>query len=117
MSRRRRTLAATDIPIGAALCSGDSIGGPMADQRKSGMTKAGLVAAVVIALVSIIFFGRAIEDVAEAAAQCMEEAHSLHDCDHPEPAIFWEPVVVLAGVGFLVGVMCFLYGQQRRAGM
>jgi hypothetical protein len=89
----------------------------MADQRKAAMTKAGLGAAVVIAFVSIIFVGRAIEDVAESAAQCMEEAHSLQDCDHPEPAIFWEPVVVLAGVGFLVGVMCFLYGQQRRAGM
>ena len=89
----------------------------MADQRKAGMTKAGLGAAVVIALVSIIFFGRAIEDVAESAAQCMEEAHSLHDCDHPEPAIFWEPVVALAGVGFFVGVMCFLYGQHRQAAM
>ena len=87
----------------------------MINRRKAAMTKAGVGAAVVIALVSIIFVGRAIEDVPESAAQCMEEAHALHDCDHPEPAIFWEPVVVLAGVGFLVGVMCFLFGQRHRA--
>src|SRR5271166_5847392 len=65
-------------------------GADMADTRTGAMTKAGLGAAVLIALVSIIFCGRAIEDVAEAAAQCMEERHSLHDCDHPEPVIFWE---------------------------
>lgn len=87
----------------------------MADERRAAIAKAGLGAAAVITFASILFFGRNIENATESAAECMESTHSLRDCDHPRPAEFWEPVVILAGLSFLVGAVCFIYGQSFRA--
>jgi hypothetical protein len=86
----------------------------MANQRKAAMARAGLGAAAVMGIACLLFFGTAIEHAAESVAACMDSTHSLRDCDRPGRAEFWEPVVILGGLGFFVGVMCFIYGHSYR---
>jgi hypothetical protein len=64
----------------------------MANPRKSAMTIAGLGAAAAFAFISILLFGAAVENVPE----------------------FWERVGAIAVVGFLVGVVSFIFGQQSK---
>jgi len=67
-------------------------GSSVTNPRKAAMTKAGLGAAGVFAFVSILFFGTAVEHIPE----------------------FWERVAAVAVVGFLVGVVSFIFGQQYK---
>jgi len=77
-------------------------------------TKAGLGAAATIVFFSIIFFGIAIEHVAESAADCMDQTRNIDVCSRVNGRTdFWEPLLLIAGVGFFVGVMCFVYGRQQ----
>jgi hypothetical protein len=76
---------------------------------------AGFGAAAVIALGCILFFGTAIEDTATSAAACMESANNLRECSRVDSGEFWQRVVCLGVLGFLVGVVCFIYGQNYRA--
>jgi hypothetical protein len=86
----------------------------MATERKA-KTMVGIGAAAVIAFSCILFFGTAIEHAATSAAACMESANNIHECSRVDGAEFWERVAALAVLGFVVGVVCFIYGQSSRA--
>jgi hypothetical protein len=93
----------------------DTRGGAYNLGMKSAKAMAGFGAAAVIAFGCIVFFGTAVEDTAASAATCMESANNLSECSRVDGAEFWERVVSLAVIGFLVGVVCFIYGQSYRA--
>jgi hypothetical protein len=82
---------------------------------KTAKALAGIAAATVIAFGSIFFFGTAMEHTATAAAACMESANDLRVCSRVDGTKLWEPVVCLGVLGFLAGVVCFIYGQSFRA--
>jgi hypothetical protein len=82
---------------------------------KSAKALAGFGAAAVIAFGCILFFGTAMEHTASSAAACMESANNLRECSRIDGAEFWEPVICLAVLGFLAGVISFIYGQNFRA--
>ena len=77
------------------------------------ITKASLGATAFIGFMSVLFFGNGIVRVAESTAECMKDSGSVRECGHVEPKEFWEPIVILSGLGFLVGGMCFIYGRQE----
>jgi hypothetical protein len=81
---------------------------------KAAKVKAGCGAAVVIVFTCILFFGSAVEDAARSAAVCMESANDLLECSRVDGAELWERVAAVAVLGFLVGVVCFIYGQSYR---
>jgi hypothetical protein len=87
----------------------------MISSMKAAKVTAGCGAAVVIAFACILFFGSAVEDAATSAAVCMESANNLRECSRVDGAELWERVAALAVLGFLVGVVCFIYGQSYRA--
>ncbi|HEX3912218.1 MAG TPA: hypothetical protein VHW71_01815 [Steroidobacteraceae bacterium] len=82
---------------------------------KSAKAFAGFGAAAVIAFGCILFFGSALEHVAGSAAACMESANNLRECSRIDGASLWEPLVAMAVLGFFVGGVCFIYGQNVRA--
>jgi hypothetical protein len=83
--------------------------------RSKAEALAGIGAAVAIGFASILFFGTAIHHVVESAAACMESTNNLRECSRIDRAAFWEPVAALTILGFIVGVVCFIYGQRYRA--
>lgn len=64
----------------------------MTNPRKAAMTMTGLAAAAAFAFFSILFFGTAVEHIPE----------------------LWERLVAVSIVGFLVGVVSFIFGQQSK---
>jgi hypothetical protein len=82
---------------------------------KSAKALAGFGAAAVIAFGCILFFGTSMEHTASSAAMCMESANNLRECSRVDWERVWEPIVCLAVLGFLVGVVSFIYGQSFRA--
>ena len=70
---------------------------------------------MVIVFACILFFGSAVKEAATSAALCMESANNLHECSQVDGTELWERVAALAVLGFLVGVVCFIYGQSYRA--
>jgi hypothetical protein len=85
----------------------------MATIRMKPRTKACLGAAAVIAFVSVLFFGNAVERVAEESSQCMEDVHRISECNHVDPWEFWGPIGFVSALGFFVGGVCFIYGRQQ----
>jgi hypothetical protein len=81
---------------------------------KKAKALAGFGAAAVISFGCILFFGTAMEHTASSSAACMESANNLRECSRIDGGEFWERVVCLAVLGFLVGVVSFLYGQSFR---
>jgi hypothetical protein len=86
----------------------------MANQRKTAMTRAALGAAAGIGLACILFFGTAVEHAAESAAACMESAKTIDACSRVNGGEFWARVASLAVLGFIVGGVCFIYGDTYR---
>jgi hypothetical protein len=68
------------------------------------VSKGMLIAAAVLAGMTIILVGKTREYVAESAAHCMEETHSRHDCDRPADGglSLWECAAIFAGLGALI---------------
>jgi hypothetical protein len=63
-----------------------------------------LISAAVLAGITILLVGKTREYVAESAAKCMEETHSLHDCGRPADGglSLWECAAIFAGLGALI---------------
>jgi hypothetical protein len=76
---------------------------------------AGFGAAAVIAFGCIVFFRPIIQDTATSAAACMESANNLRECGRVDGGEFWERVACVAVLGFLAGVVCFIFGQSVRS--
>jgi hypothetical protein len=64
------------------------------------------------AAVATMLIGKDRSDVAEAAAQCMEETHDLQDCSRPEGDL-WVFVAAFALVGSLVDAAGYSLGGHR----
>jgi hypothetical protein len=82
--------------------------------ERQGKAMAGIGAAAVIAFACVLFFGTAIEHAATSAAACMESANNLRECGRVDGAEFWERVVCVAVLAFVVGIVCFIYGRSSR---
>lgn len=74
-----------------------------------------LVSAVFTAFVAAFLVATTRTDVAEGAAQCMEETHDLRVCSQPEDGRFslWECIAVFAVVGSIVGAAGYSVGSRR----
>jgi hypothetical protein len=74
-----------------------------------------LVSAVFTAAVATLLVATTRIDVAEQAAQCMEETHDLQACSRPAGGALslWDCVAVFAVVGSIVGAAGYSVGSRR----
>jgi hypothetical protein len=74
-----------------------------------------LISAVFTAAVTTILIGKDRTDVAEAAAQCMEETRDLRHCSRPEGDL-WVFVAAFALAGTIVGAAGYSVGNNDTRG-
>jgi hypothetical protein len=75
-----------------------------------------ITSATVVAVMSIILVGKTREEVAESAAQCMEDTRDLNYCSRPtqDGLSLWESVAILTVLGAMAsafGITAGRYGD------